>query len=206
MVLQCLPQPQYLPGTQPETPEETRIRYSTIATAVALSARGATCEGQAPDCVRIWPGPTWQMAALLVTEAWFESRLMWRVHAGKCGPGECDPLRRGSEIVHRSRSLWQIQHSELVSRSEWKTLSGTDLISTMRASWAAARILAAARRLCSPYGGFSPESTMAAYATGSKCTFSQSKIRAHWYMKVAAQLRSPTTPPQCSAARRPSAP
>lgn len=197
-----MPQPQYLPGTAPETPAETRARYGTIATAIALSAQRATCEGQTESCTRIWPGPTWQMASLLVTEAWFESRLMWRVHAGQCGPGECDAFRRGGQVFHRSRSLWQIQASELVPREEWETLSGTDLISTTRAAWAAARVLSSARRLCSPHGGFSPESTMAAYATGNSCSFAQSKMRAHWYLRIAPAVKSDPKARLCVRAPR----
>ena len=140
-----------------ETLEERTDRMGTIASAVLLTADQATCsDDYMMSCTPVWPGDRDELAILLVTLAWYESRLSERIHSGLCRPGECD-----YEAVHhpitgklvsetfRARTMWQMHYApRLMSRSEWNSMSGQSLEATATAAWAASKLLGAMARSC----------------------------------------------------------
>ena len=161
-----------------ETPNQRLERVSVIARAVDKASAKATCAHKLPEgsprCRRVWPGSQRELAALLLTQAWHESRLAEHVHADRCGPLECD---RGF-----AKSLWQVHASGNLPKARWLTIGGTDQESTDRAAKAATRYLAGARARCGRMtrgtGADWAAYTIAGYATGNECTWKGAKGRA----------------------------
>jgi hypothetical protein len=139
------------PYRDPEPPEERQTRLMTIAQAVTEASHRATCteDYAVEECERLWPGQPLDLALLLITQAYSESRLARNVHAGDCRPYECDPFKSRStgKVVHRARSLWQIHHTRPVD-AEWDRMVGVDEESTGYAAWAATKMLSLAYHAC----------------------------------------------------------
>ncbi|HET9958094.1 MAG TPA: hypothetical protein VFQ61_26545, partial [Polyangiaceae bacterium] len=110
--------------------EQKRIQAETIATAIAEVAEKA--QG--------WPGTPRELASLLLTVAWHETRLSLRIHEGNCRPFECDH--------GRARGLWQLHMHASLPRERWLTVAGLDPDSTRAAAQEAARALIRSRRMC----------------------------------------------------------
>lgn len=192
-----LPEASYPVGMEPETKEERSERLEVVASAIADVVEESTCsrpsdskaaEDSGATCVPVWPKDAQQeLASMLVTLAWYESKFVRRVHEGKCFVNECDALRLpGGKVIHRSRTLWQIQRNpRIVSRMEWEGMVGASLESTRTAARVATRILASSRNRCARH---TPdrwlEPTIAAYATGFSCSWSKASTRATTYKKV----------------------
>ena len=179
----ALPQPHYASGLNPETPAETRARYERIAAAVATASTVATCSDQPEGCRRVWPGTRRELAAALVTLGWWESKYVWRVHAGKCRPLECD--------AGRARTPWQMQRATATIRRHWSHMVGTGYVPTLHAAWAAAVTFSTAARGCSrsPLGPVA--GAFSGYARGSRigrCTWRQGLNRARTYRVVLRRL------------------
>jgi len=87
-----------------------------------------------------WPGSDRELAALMLTVAWHETKLSLRIHAGTCRRWECD---RG-----RARGLWQMHAEATSSTIAWHALTGIDPASTRLAAAEAARALVRSRRMC----------------------------------------------------------
>ncbi|HOU93827.1 MAG TPA: hypothetical protein PLU22_22405 [Polyangiaceae bacterium] len=134
-----------------ETPEERRARVEVIAQAITEASARATCRDAAPEdgCVRHWPADERDLSVLLVTQAYWESRLARNVHEGRCRSYECDPYTSPltGKIEHRSRSLWQLQLTSLVTE-EWDRLVGTSIEATRNAAFAASKLLGRGFRAC----------------------------------------------------------
>lgn len=92
------------------------------------------------ETTRGWPGTKRELASLLLTVAWHETRLSLRIHDGLCKPYECD---RG-----RARGLWQLQVHRSLPKERWLELAGLDLDSTRSAAEEAAKALVRSRRWC----------------------------------------------------------
>ncbi|MBN2197156.1 MAG: hypothetical protein JW751_30405 [Polyangiaceae bacterium] len=139
-----------------EPPEERRARLEVIAQAVTEASALATCQGEPPEdgCFRHWPADERDLSVLLLTQAFFESRLARNVHEGRCRSYECDPFTNPltGRIEHRSRSLWQLQATSLVAE-EWDSLEGVSLIATRNAAFAAAKLLGRGYRACRTIAG-----------------------------------------------------
>ncbi|MFZ5890898.1 MAG: hypothetical protein ACOY0T_07600 [Myxococcota bacterium] len=88
-----------------------------------------------------WNGSKRELATLLLTVAWHETRFSLRIHAGNCKPYECD---RG-----RARSLWQLHAHASLPKETWVGLAGLDVDSTRRAAREAAKALTRSRNMCS---------------------------------------------------------
>ena len=61
-------------------------RMQVIAEAIAQASHRATCTERfkSPDCERVWPDTPQELAALLVTKGWWESRFASNVHQDHC--------------------------------------------------------------------------------------------------------------------------
>jgi hypothetical protein len=96
---------------------------------------------QAVGEVRDWPDSQRELAALMLTIAWHETRLSLRIHDGRCKPHECD---RG-----RARGLWQLHVHRSLPRERWLLVAGLTAEATRNAAREAAIALVRSRRMCS---------------------------------------------------------
>jgi len=155
-------------------------RMQTIAEAIAHVSDRATCTDpyDDPRCQPIWNGSELDLAALLVTKGWWESRFAKNVHEGKCGPEECDATRlRNGAIVHRARSPWQIQRTSY-SEALWDDMQGSGFEQTRNAAWVAARILSDGKHKCrSNFGALS-------WYAVQKCSSQMAKNRLFTFEKL----------------------
>lgn len=172
-----------LPGAyhDKETFEQRVERMSVVARAIGDASARATCTDRfdKPECERIWSGPRKQLALLLVTKAWWESRLAKNVHEGKCRKFECDATKLANgTTVFRARTIWQMQKTSLVTTQEWNTMVGTDFEATRTAAWAATRILARGKNKCgSTFGAMS-------FYGRSRCAWTGARVREVFYRKL----------------------
>lgn len=147
-----------------ETPDERQQRMGVIAAAIVTASDYALCHGKFAgdeNCEAIWTGTQDELVVLLLTKAFWESRLAQNVHAGKCRDWQCDPWKsKNGTIVHRARTIWQLQRTRIVT-AEWDWMLGTDRRSTTYAAWAATKVLSRGKRACSTTNG-----TIRWYATG----------------------------------------
>lgn len=183
-VISTWPGAWYPPDAEPETPVEREKRYATIAVSIEEATNLATCHERG-ECDPIWIGSRDELAGVLATQGWWESRFAWHVHAGFCRLtiGECDAARTADgRLYARALSVFQLQQSLMVPTRVWKRIAGTSYAHTRLSAIAAARVLAHARRRCAkgePTWWVSP--TIAAYATGHTCHWSRAGVRARWY-------------------------
>lgn len=119
----------------PELADRKAEQAAIVADAIAT----------ATEEVAGWPGPKRELAAILTTIAWHESRFSLDVHAGRCRPRECDPDSHGRA---RARGLWQIWRPYKMPDHEWELLAGLDPESTRFSAVVAARIVVRSRRMC----------------------------------------------------------
>jgi hypothetical protein len=144
------------PYHEHEDADSRRTRLAIVAQAISDASTQASCSDPhaAAECQKIWPGKPLDLALLLVTEAYWESRLARNVHEGRCRDFECDPYRSSQtgRIEHRARTLWQMQYTRPID-SEWGHMVGADLGSTRTAAWAAAKLLGSAYRACGSIPG-----------------------------------------------------
>lgn len=137
-------------------------RMETVAKAIDDAAAQATCSDAhaVETCKPMWPGSKRELALLLVTKGYWESRFAKNVHEGKCRPYECDAATINGNIIHRARSPWQVQRTNLVTKEEYSKMQSSSLESTTMAAVAATRHLAVGMAKChtipgaiSIYGG-----------------------------------------------------
>lgn len=163
-----------------ESWEERNGRMEVTARAIDAASSRATCTGkfESQDCERIWHGAKKDLALLLVTKGWWESRFAQNVHEGNCAPTECDATKVGNVVVHRARTAWQMQQTGLLTRREWNTMVGTTYKQTRTAAWVAARILSRGKKAChSRFGALS-------YYGRGRCNWSGARPRIHFYRKL----------------------
>lgn len=166
-VLLALPAPYCPPRATCSTETQHRAHLEVVARAIAGAADRATCSGtwsQAADdvCQPLWPGSARELAAVLVAVGWWESRLSWRVQAGRCPWSGCSRWNR------RAHSIWQVERSPAVSATLWRGIVGTRPVQVQEAAWTAARLLALARGRCGHRRAWLP-ATISGYATGARC-------------------------------------
>jgi len=162
-----------------EEPGARQGRMQIIATAIADVSLRATCSEQYADedCKTIWPRSPAELSALLVEQAYSESRLAKNVHEGQCHAWECDPVKstHTGKLRHRARSLWQIHRSGPVE-SEWEQMLGADLAATTAGAWAASKLLSRGYRACGTVTG-----AISRYAGLDSCRWSEADKRARLY-------------------------
>jgi hypothetical protein len=109
-----------------------------------------------------WSGRQRELATLLLTVAWHETRFSLRIHEGNCKPYECDH--------GRARGLWQLHVQPSLPREEWIHVAGLDVESTRLAAREAAKALSRSRNMCAgrARGTELIAQTLAAYA-GAGC-------------------------------------
>ena len=153
-------------------------RMAVLAYAIADVCYQATCKAPyVAQCDPIWTGTDRELAAMLVTKGWWESRFASNVHAGKCKPDECDPKMYRGVLIHTARSPWQLQRTSY-AEALWDQLEGDSLEKTRNASWVAATILSEGRRRCrSDFG------TLSWYGI-QRCSWHPAKRRYSTYLRL----------------------
>lgn len=111
--------------------EQKREQAQMIATAIDQAVQ------QNGD----WPDGRRELATLMLTVAWHETRLSLRIHDGRCKPLECD---RG-----KARGLWQLQAHRSLPKERWLRVAGFNPEATRTAAREAAIALVRSRRMCS---------------------------------------------------------
>jgi hypothetical protein len=164
-----------------ETHAEREVRIHDTATAIDIATARATCQemwGGDPSCVPIWKASREKLALLLVTKAFWESRIAQNVHENRCAKTECDAhTTESGAIVHRARTIWQLQRTSLVVE-EWDKMTGTDVNSTYFAAFAASKVMARGFRACKTvHGAFS-------FYAGVGCSWDGATPRVAFYHKI----------------------
>lgn len=183
-----------------EAPEAREARLLTIAQAINIATLQAVCareaieftdliseveelrydssSGDQPvqqhgECLPLWHGSARRLAFLLLTQAYFETRLAVHIHEGKCrvNLGECDG--------GRATSLWQLHAGSQLSKAHWRKLSGTSLVATTGAALEAARALSRGRNHCRSMKG-----AVSLYATGKTCSWRPAEQRVNFLTRL----------------------
>lgn len=146
-----------------ESWEARTERMTVIAKAVDDAASKATCSDAyaIPSCEKKWAGSKKELAILLITKGYWESRFAKNVHEGKCRDKECDAIVVTGKVHHLARSPWQIQRTpSLVSADEYKQMNSSTVEGTTVSANVAARYLITGFNSChtikgaiSMYGG-----------------------------------------------------
>jgi hypothetical protein len=168
-----------------ETEEERLARMTTISHGIQYAVEGSTCSDHPyEDCDREWLYSEHELAALLVTIGYHETRFARHVHEGQCMPHECDAVRMpGGGVYHRARSSWQMHRISLVRGDEWAEMLGTSLHATRTAATVAARILSFSAMRCG-----SIEGAISSYATGTTCRWSGAAPRMRTYRRFLKRI------------------
>jgi len=167
--------------TDNETWDERTERMEVVATAIDNAASKATCQDryENKECVRTWTGSNKQLALLLITKGWWESKFAKNVHEGKCREFECDAIKVGGNVIHKARTPWQMQQTGFLRRGEWEGMVGSDLRSTAIAAIVAARILGSGLKRCKNIHG-----AMASYGGVKKCDWRGVDKRYNWFLRL----------------------
>lgn len=157
--------PPWYEDVEREPPDQREHRAVVLAVSITTSTETQT--GVNPVT----------LAALEVTQGFWESRFALHVHQDKCRIkiGECD--------AGRAKSVWQLQATGLVPRDVWVRIGGTDLASTTLAARGAARVLTTGLQKCGDIEG-----AISMYATGSLCRWKGAPERVRFYRKIRQQL------------------
>jgi hypothetical protein len=170
-----------------ETAAERSARLETVAAAIESASLEATCKGPysgAHWCRPVWSGRREDLAALLVTQGWWESKFADRIGAGRCRSFECDALvLRDGRVIHRSRHYWQLQTSSFVPAYLWSQLVGTEYEPTTLAAYAAAIVLGEGLKRCGSVTG-----AISFYAGGGKCSWNGGASRVAMFRAVKSKL------------------
>lgn len=164
-----------------ESWSERKARMMTVATAIDTVSSWAICEGRfnKPACKRTWPGTKKQLAMILITKGFWESRFALNVHEGKCRKWECDPTKIDGRIVHKARGVFQTQKTGYVQPGEWEIIEGTSLKSTVVAATVATRALSGGYHRCGDVFG-----AISIYSGIGSCRWSNGRNRLAFYQKL----------------------
>ncbi len=164
-----------------ETWQERTARMEIIANAISDASSRATCEEKynTPYCKKTWVNGRRNLALLLVTKGYWESKFAKNVHEGKCHPTECDAYITNGNRYHRARSPWQIQKTNLVSKDEYSMMNSSTQEATTMSTNVAVRHLVLGMNMCKTISG-----TMAIYGGAKSCTWSGIAPRVQFYTNL----------------------
>jgi len=159
-------------------------RMEIVAKAIDDAAARATCSDPyaVETCKRLWPGSKRELALLLVTKGYWESRFAKNVHEGVCRPYECDASRVNGSVVHRARSPWQIQKTGLVSKEEYAQMKSSSLESTTMAAVVATRYLSVGMGKCHTIPG-----AIAIYGGAGSCNWKGALGRYKFFQDISGR-------------------
>jgi hypothetical protein len=167
-----------------ETWDVRTERMGIIAKAIDDASSRATCSDAYANatCEKKWTGSKKELAMLLVTKGFYESRFAKNVHEGKCAKHECDAVVVNGKVIHLARSPWQIQRTPtLVSEAEYKLMSSASLEGTTTSANVATRYLSMGFKTCHTIQG-----AIAMYG-GAGCTWEGAVGRYGLFNKLMAK-------------------
>lgn len=160
--------PWYPESKRPETDQQRNDRLAVITEAIALEAAAE----------QNWAWGTDTLAAATLATFYEESRFALEVHNG-------EGKTRHGEDQGRAKCLGQLHATGYVPRSEWRTLTGTDLEATRRCARATMRVLAGQAKRCKmgkELSVWSVARLFAMYQSGKSCTVTKNSMKRarHW--------------------------
>jgi hypothetical protein len=167
-----------------ESWDDRQARMTLVAEAIDDASSRMTCSDKyaVPECKRKWAKSKKELAFLLVTKGWWESKFAKHVHEGNCGPDECDAIKKnGVTLAHAARSPWQIQNTGFVKKGEWEKINKADRAGTFTSANIAARALSAGLSRCDTIDG-----AIGSYG-GIGCNWPGAAKRSAWYRKQLAK-------------------
>jgi hypothetical protein len=166
-----------------ETWEQRTARMELIATAIDDAASKATCSDkyEDPKCQKTWLQSKKNIALLLVTKGYWESRFAKNVHEGNCRVDECDSYRVNGKTHHRARSLWQIQKTGLETHEEYAQMNSSSIEATTMSANIAVRHLVLGMNKCRTILG-----TIALYGGAPSCDWSGAVPREAFYKRISS--------------------
>lgn len=181
-----------LPGVKNEG------HLEAVAAGIQGAVLQATCTGDwaaTDDCVPTWTRSPEELAALLITTGYWESKFLARIGAGRCEKWECDPSKdRSGRLYHRARGFYQVQASTAVTADEWRHMYGLGEYRVFVASSVAARLLGRHHASCKTIQG-----AISGYATGGRCGWRKAGARMTTYQRTLERLQ--TAPVQAAPVR-----
>lgn len=169
-------------------------RLTIIAESISNASKDILCKEDEINNDKqkfCWNGTQKEIALLLITKGYSETRFSKRIHSGKCYDNECDPIFSHYKLKNqnirfvrywRAKSPWQIHQQTFITQEVWKKIGFSTYESTYLAAYNAAKILAFASNRC---GGWNQldriERGMALYATGKSCKWTGTKNRMWLY-------------------------
>ncbi len=158
-------------------------RMTVIAKAIDDASSKATCSDvyAIASCQKTWKGSKKDLAILLVTKGYWESRFAKNVHEGKCGAKECDAILVNGNIKHKARSPWQIQRTLLVSKDEYSQMNSSTNESTTMSANIATRYLVVGMNTCHTIKG-----AIAQYG-GAGCNWSGADHRYAFFKSLSSR-------------------
>lgn len=176
-----------LPGVRDEG------HLKDVASGITSATLQATCQGDwagSDDCARTWPGRPEELAALLVTTGYWESKFLARIGQGRCEKWECDAHKDAKgKVYHRARGYFQIQASTAITMFEWRHMVGRGEYRAFVASATSARLLSRHYAGCKNIQG-----AISGYATGGRCDWSKAGRRMTTYKAVLTKLQAKPEP------------
>lgn len=176
-----------LPGVRDEG------HLADVASGIVGATLQATCSGDwasTDDCVPTWRGRPEELAALLITIGYWESKFLARIGKGRCEKWECDAYKGlDGKIYHRARGYFQVQASTAITMYEWNNMWGSGEYRAFVASSTAARLLGRHHASCKTVQG-----AISGYATGGRCSWRQAGARMTTYKTTLDRLQVRSMP------------
>ncbi|NBZ95407.1 MAG: hypothetical protein EBR40_03085 [Proteobacteria bacterium] len=159
-------------------------RMEIVAKAIDDASSKATCsDAYAKDgCKPAWTRSKKDLALLLVTKGYWESRFAKNVHEGKCRPYECDAHKINGNVVHRARSPWQVQRTGLETADEYSKMRSSTLESTAMSAEVASRHLVMGMNRCRTIKG-----AISVYGGVGTCNWSGAEGRLAFFNRINSQ-------------------
>lgn len=158
-----------------EAEADRAARLQTTSESVAVVCDHAVCYGRGRECRAVYHDRA-ECAGGLIVLADIESGFAEHVHAGKCGPRECD----GGRAV----GLWQTHRVWAWNDLQWASLRGYSLAATSATAAITARFLAGGVGRCGTLAG-----SFGLYQSGHRCNAFPYESAARRAETVAEQIR-----------------
>jgi len=152
-----------------------------VAKAIDEASSKATCMDayDAAGCERKWQKTKKELALLLVTKGFWESRFAKNVHENKCRNYECDAYKSQGKVLHKARSIWQIQKTGLVTPEEYSKMKASSQEATNMSAEVATRYLAIGMNQCKTIKG-----AIAIYGGADSCNWKGAESRYSFFKSL----------------------
>lgn len=177
-----------------ESLEERHNRLEMISIGIEQASKQSICHENS-DQRFCWKKSQEELASLLISKGWSETKFSYHIHANKCHNDECDPIyatyinpitKQSIQYVRsfKARTNWQLHKWIHMTDNEWNLMSeGITQDSTNISALVAARVLSFTVNRCGSIKG-----GIALYATGKSCKWSGATNREYLYNSLLTKL------------------